>query len=159
MGLVFCMGGDMLLMFPDNKKAFLLGLVSFLLGHVVFGITFAVLSGFHAWDILSAVVLLAVGIGFFLFMRPHLGNMQGPVIFYILVISFMVNRAIATFWGGAFTSAQAWMITLGAGLFYVSDVMLSLARYVKPYRYNRISLAFYYGGLYLITIAASYFTN
>lgn len=155
-GLVLCMAGDLLLMFPRNPRAFRAGLVFFLLGHVAYAVTFAVLGGFHGADWVSGAVLLAVGAGFFLYLRPYLGSMQGPVIAYILVISFMVNRGVAVCWSEAFSTAQAWMIALGAVLFYVSDVILAVARYVKPFRYNRISLAFYYSGQALIALAASY---
>jgi len=144
-------------MFPQNRKAFLVGLIFFLLGHVAYAVTFAVLGGFRAGDLVSGLVLFLLGAGLFLYMRPHLGKMQGPVILYILVISFMVNRAVALFGTGVFTSLQAWMITAGAVLFYVSDVILAYARYVNPFRTNRISLAFYYAGQFLIALAASYF--
>jgi len=63
---------------------------------------------------------------------------------------------VAVFWSEAFTPAQACMIALGAILFYVSDVILAVARYVRPFRYNRISLAFYYAGQALIALAASH---
>lgn len=155
-GLGLCMAGDLFLMFPKNRQAFLAGLVFFLLGHVAYAVTFALLSGFHPADWVSGAILLAAGAGFFLYLRPHLGSMQGPVIAYILVISFMVNRGAAAFWSDAFTPAQAWMIFLGAVLFYVSDVILAVARYVRPFRTNRISLAFYYGGQALIALAASW---
>ncbi len=156
-GLVLCLAGDVMLMFPQNRKAFLAGLVFFLLGHVAYAVTFAVLSGFHARDLVSGLVLLVLGAALFLYMRPHLGKMQGPVVFYILVISFMVNRAVALFGAGAFTNLQAWMITAGAGLFYLSDVILAYARYVNPFRTHRISLAFYYAGQFLIALSASCF--
>ncbi len=155
-GLALCMAGDMMLMFPQNRKAFLAGLIFFLLGHVAYAVTFAVLGGFHGEDWVSGLLLLVVGVAFFLYLRPSLGTMKGPVIVYILVISFMVNRGVALFESEAFTPVQAWMIALGAILFYVSDVILALARYARPFRYNRISLAFYYAGQALIALAASY---
>jgi uncharacterized membrane protein YhhN len=156
-GLALCMAGDVMLMFPQNRKAFLAGLIFFLLGHVAYAVTFAVLGGFHGGDFVSGLVLFVLGAGLFLYMRPHLGKMQVPVILYILVISFMVNRAEALFGTGAVTDLQAWMIMAGAVLFYISDVILAYARYVNPFRTNRISLAFYYAGQFLIALAASYF--
>jgi hypothetical protein len=35
--------------------------------------------------------------------------------------------------------------------------MLAANRFWRPWRYNRISLAFYYGGQLLIALAAGYF--
>jgi hypothetical protein len=49
------------------------------------------------------------------------------------------------------------MILTGALLFYISDIMLAANRFWKPWRYNRISLAFYYGGQLLIALAAGCF--
>jgi uncharacterized membrane protein YhhN len=146
-----------MLMFPQNRKAFLAGLVFFLLGHVAYGVTFTLLRGFQGPDLVSGLILLAVGTGFFVFLMPGLGTMKGPVIFYILVISFMVNRGLALIGDEAFGPCQAGLIALGAVLFYVSDVIVAVARYAKPFRYNRISLAFYYAGQFLIALAASLF--
>jgi len=155
-GLALCMAGDMMLMFPQDRRAFLAGLVFFLLGHVAYGATFAVLGGFRAGDWVSAALLLLAGLLLFLYLRPGLGGMQGPVVVYILVITFMVNRGVSLFGSDAFSRAQACMIAAGAVLFYVSDVMLAVARYARPFRYHRISLAFYYAGQALIALAASY---
>lgn len=155
-GLALCMAGDMMLMFPQNRRAFLAGLIFFLLGHVAYGVTFTVLGGFRPYDAISAAILLAAGCLFFLYLRPTLGSMQGPVIVYILVITFMVNRGVSLFGSQAFSATQAWMIALGAILFYVSDVILAVARYARPFRTHRISLAFYYAGQALIALAASY---
>ena len=83
--------------------------------------------------------------------------MKFPVILYIVIISVMVNRACSTLASPEFSGLQVWMITLGAILFYISDVILALNRFWKTWQYNRISLVFYYGGQGLIALAASYF--
>ena len=56
----------------------------------------------------------------------------------------------------AIGAGQAVLVLIGAVLFYVSDVILAAARFWKPWRYHRISLAFYYSGQLLIALAASY---
>jgi uncharacterized membrane protein YhhN len=156
-GLIFCFGGDMALMFQANPRAFRLGLVLFLLGHVVYSIVFAVYSGFHGEDALSALVLLALAVAIFIYLLPGLGPMKGPVLLYIVIISFMMNRAISAFYGDFFNSTQAVMVTLGAALFYISDVILAVSRFRTRYRYNRISLAFYYSGQALLMMSAGFF--
>lgn len=158
-GLVLCLVGDVMLMFPDNKRAFLIGLIFFLLGHVAYTITFALYTSFAGKDYITAGVLLVIGLALFIYLLPNLGSMKGPVILYILVISVMVNRAIAAFDSESFSYAQAMIIAAGAILFYVSDVILAVSRFGKPWKYNRISLAFYYAGQYLIAISASYFVQ
>lgn len=156
-GLVFSFGGDVALMFQENRKAFMAGLVLFLLAHVAYTAVFTALGRFSAWDALSAAVLLAAGVVFYRLIRPNLGTMRVPVILYMLVISLMVNRAVSTLVSPAFGSGQAAMVAIGAVLFYVSDVILAAARFWRPFRYHRVSLAFYYCGQLLIALAASYF--
>ncbi len=157
-GLALSFGGDIALMFQANRKAFMIGLVLFLLAHVAYAVTFTLLLGsLGAIVWLAALVLVALGVGIYLVFRSGLGTMKVPVIVYIVVISVMVNQAAATFDSSAFSAGQAWMIAIGAVLFYVSDVILAANRFWKPFQYNRISLAFYYAGQFLIALAASYF--
>lgn len=156
-GLVLSLRGDIALMFPDNRKAFMTGLVLFLLAHVAYAITFTLLDSLHTTDWLTALVLLVIGAGFFFLIRGGLGTMRVPVIVYLVVISVMVNQALSTFTGSMFSQRQAWMVSIGAILFYISDVILAANRFWKSFQYNRISLAFYYAGQCLIALAASYF--
>jgi uncharacterized membrane protein YhhN len=89
--------------------------------------------------------------------QDDLGQLRWPVIAYMLVISVMVNRAISTLASPAFRPGQAAMIAVGAILFYISDVILAANRFWRPWKYDRISLAFYYSGQLLIALAASSF--
>lgn len=156
-GLVFSLGGDVALMFQESRRAFLVGLVLFLLAHIAYTVVFTALGRSSRWDVLSAVVLLAAGVGFYGLIRPNLGAMRGPVIVYMIVISVMVNRAASTLASPVLGTLQAAMVAAGAVLFYVSDVILAAARFWKPWRYHRISLAFYYAGQFFIALAASSF--
>jgi uncharacterized membrane protein YhhN len=155
-GLVLSLGGDVALMFESNPW-FLAGLVLFLLAHVVYAIGFTLLNGFHPQDLISGAVLLAAAVAVFFYLRPGLGSMQGPVVFYILVICFMVNRAVSTFFGDVFTVTQAWLLTLGAILFWLSDLVLAVNRFRHPFPANRLSLFLYFGGQLLIALSPSYF--
>jgi uncharacterized membrane protein YhhN len=156
-GLLLSLGGDISLMFQENRKAFKIGLVLFLLAHITYTVAFALLGVFSTWDFLSAGILLVVGVGFFLLIRPNLGTMQGPVIAYIVVISVMVNQAGSTLVSPVFGASQALTILIGSILFYISDVILAANRFWKSWTYNRISLAFYYSGQLLIAMAAGCF--
>jgi uncharacterized membrane protein YhhN len=157
LGLLFSLAGDIALMFQEKRKAFLAGLGFFLAAHIVYAAVFLTLGRFTLWDLLPALILAAVGAGFYILIRPNLGSMKGPVIGYIVVISFMVSRALSTWASPELTSDQAWMIASGALLFYFSDVILAANKFWKPWRYNRISLVFYFSGQFLIALAASYF--
>lgn len=156
-GLVLSLGGDVALMFQENRKAFLAGLVLFLLAHIAYTVVFTALGRSSVWDILSAAVLAAAGVGFYRLIGPGLGAMRGPVLVYMLVISLMVNRAVSTLASPVFGTAQGAMAASGAVLFYISDVLLAANKFWKPWPYHRVSLAFYYAGQFLIALAASYF--
>ncbi len=158
-GLALSFGGDMALMFQENRKAFTIGLGLFLLAHVAYTVTFILLGRFSLDDFFSAIFLLVGGIGFYQLVSPNLGKMRGPVIVYIVIISLMVNRAFAVMGSPAFQLGQVFMIIGGAILFYVSDIILALSRFWKPWKYHRISLAFYYSGQLLIALAASFFSG
>ncbi len=158
-GLILSFGGDIALMFEDNRKAFMLGLELFLSAHVAYTVVFALLGRVSVWDALTIASLLAAGGWFYTRIRPNLGEMRAPVIAYMLVISVMVTRAAATLTSPDFSNAQAVMIVLGALLFYLSDAILAANSFWKPWRYRRVSLAPYYSGQLLIALAASYFVS
>jgi uncharacterized membrane protein YhhN len=155
--LALSLGGDLALMFPEKRKAFALGLGFFLLAHIAYALVFSATRGFGLIDVVSAAVLLAMGAIIYVLFYPKLGGMRLPVLAYMLVISIMVNRAVSVLAGSSLSTGQGLMIALGAVLFYVSDIMLAANRFWKPWRYTRISLAFYYGGQALIALSASYF--
>jgi uncharacterized membrane protein YhhN len=155
-GLILSLGGDVALMFETNR-AFLVGLVLFLLAHVVYSITFTGPNGFHPADIATGAVLLVVAVAIYLYLRPGLGRMQGPVIAYTLIICFMVNRAISAFFGDAFTITQAWLLSLGAVFFMLSDIVLAVNRFRRPMEKHRLSLFAYYLGQLLIALSPAYF--
>jgi uncharacterized membrane protein YhhN len=156
LGLILSLGGDVALMFKSNR-AFLIGLVLFLLAHIVYSVAFTVPNGFHTGDLVTGAVLLVLAAVVYRYLKPGLGAMQGPVIVYILVICFMVNRAASAFFGDAFSTAQAWLMTLGATLFWLSDLALAVNRFRLPFKAERLSLFLYYGGQLLIALSPSYF--
>jgi len=155
-GLILSLGGDVALMFP-SQRAFTLGLALFLLAHLVYSLTFTLPNGFHPPDLISGAVLLAVAAACYLYLKPGLGSMKGPVLVYILVICFMAHRALSLFFGDAFTPAQAWLASAGAVLFLLSDWILAIDRFRHPLKRERLGLLAYYAGQLLIALTASYF--
>lgn len=155
LGLCFSFGGDVSLMFIDNRKAFTAGLALFLLAHIVYASVFSFFTVLSSGDIVPALILFAAAAVIYRIFSPNLGNMRIPVIFYIIIISVMVHRAFSLFRSGILSNGRGTMILAGSLLFYVSDVMLASARFRKAWKYNRISLFFYYSGQFLIAAAAS----
>jgi len=134
-----------------------IGLVLFLLAHVVYAVGFTLFNGFHPGDLAVGLVLLILGAGVYAYLWPGLGGMKLPVALYVVIICLMVNRAASTFFGTAFTITQALLLTAGALLFWLSDLMLAVNRFRRPFRYHRLSLALYYGGQLLIALSPAYF--
>jgi len=156
LGLLLSLGGDVSLMLR-TKRWFLIGLVLFLLAHVVYAVAFTAPSGFHVGDWAVGGVLLVVGVATLAYLRPGLDRMAGPVLIYTLVILFMVNRAISTHFGSYFTSSQAWLVTIGAILFMLSDVLLAVNRFRRPFKAEPFGLFLYYGGQLLIALSTWHF--
>jgi len=156
-GLVLSLGGDVALMFKDNQKAFGVGLVLFLLAHIAYTVVFTLLGRVSPLAAVSIPLLAAVGVGFYALIRSNLGQMRLPVIAYMVVISVMVSRAISTLASPLFWTGQAVMVAVGAILFYLSDMILAANRFWRSWKYDRISLAFYYAGQLLIALAANAF--
>jgi uncharacterized membrane protein YhhN len=145
-GLLFSLGGDVALMPPDSNSKFRIGLLLFLSAHIIYIAAFWFLGSFVLTDIISAVILTVVALAFYRLIRRNLGAMKIPVIIYMIIICLMVNRALST---------RIPLIIVGAILFFVSDMLLALNRFFKKWKYERISLAFYYGGQFLIALSTS----
>jgi len=151
--LLFSFGGDIALMFGENQKAFRIGLVLFLIAHIVYALAFFKFAGGNIAPVgITVFIGIIAAIGYF-YLYPKLGPMRLSVLAYILVISYMLNRAIATHFGTTFSNQQAWLISIGAGLFYLSDLILAINRFRWPFKYNHVSLAFYYSGQLLIALS------
>jgi len=152
-GMIFCLGGDVFLSLPAPKM-FLFGLVSFLLGHVFYAAAFFYSAGFNQWAGIGLVISALVGAGVFLWLRPHLGAMKIPVIFYILVISVMVVGAWSII-GAGHLNLEGRMAAFGGALgFYVSDIFVARQRFLKADFVNRlIGLPLYYGGQFMLAFS------
>jgi len=155
-GLVFCLGGDVFLALPQ-KKAFMLGLVSFLVGHVFYVIGFFSVAGPSGWTWVS-LLLAAIFSGLvYLRLRSHLGKMRGPVIGYMVVITVMVCAASSVLGAADFSLSGRVMAFSGAVAFYFSDVFVARDRFMKKEFVNRlIGLPMYYAGQFLIAFSLGF---
>ncbi|MBU2515753.1 lysoplasmalogenase [bacterium] len=152
LGMLFCLGGDVALMF-DSSKAFKAGLVLFLIGHIFYAATLLAFNDVTFFEPLPSLSVLFVSLLVFRYLFPGLKEMKVPVLFYIIVISIMLNAALLTFQSGFFNETQAWLLAIGAALFYISDIILAVNKFRLPFKYNRISLAFYFAGQLLIALS------
>jgi uncharacterized membrane protein YhhN len=159
LGLLLSFGGDIALMFQDKPVPFRLGLVLFLLAHIVYGATFLRFSGPVAQFPLFCALFFGLGTAIYLLLLPGLGTMKISVGLYVLIISFMAAAAVSTLFSGEITRATAILVAAGSLLFYISDVILALNRFRFPMKYNRLSLIPYYAGQFLITVSTYYFVE
>jgi len=156
LGLAFSLGGDVALMFRTDS-AFLIGVGFFALAQLTYGFTFRLLEGFHAPKDPVVIVPFITSMLFLIFMYKYLGRMRIPVAIYALLISFMVCSAISTLFDHGFSPLRSALLVAGASLFYVSDIILAVDKFRRPFRLSRLAnLATYYGGQLLIALATSY---
>jgi uncharacterized membrane protein YhhN len=152
-GLVWGLIGDVCLALKGNR-AFRAGLVSFLLGHILYVVAFAGLTRPSDWLTLGHLFIVAVSLGVFYWLRPHLGPMLVPVCLYIVVISVMTAAAWVAFLNPELAPKGARALFLGALCFYVSDIFVARDKFVKSQYVNRLlGLPLYYSGQFLIAFS------
>jgi uncharacterized membrane protein YhhN len=140
LALVLCFLGDVLLI-PKSKKTFLLGVGSFLLGHLTYIFAFS-LGGWDLWRALPAAIIL--GANAYLvskWLLPYISkDMKNSILAYIVVISVMVVSAL---------SAQVlpmghWAVP-AILVFYFSDLAVARNRFLERSFINKAwGLPFYY---------------
>ncbi|WP_316838862.1 lysoplasmalogenase [Pedobacter gandavensis] len=156
-GLFFCLLGDVLLMLVwQNPSYFMYGLVAFLLGHI-FYISAFYLDFRSAQELdkkgarLAIILCAAFSIGFYFYLRPHLGDMKLPVMVYTFVISLMMM--MAAFRNKRVNVLSFNLILFGALFFLVSDATLAYNKFVKGFDFAGVLImATYMIAQYLITM-------
>jgi uncharacterized membrane protein YhhN len=152
-GLIFCLIGDVCLALPQ-KKAFRVGLVAFLVGHVLYILSFSSLTQIYYWISAWLFILFCMSALIFLWLLPHLKSMLIPVLLYILVITVMVSGAWAVFWKSPFQISGRVFILIGSLCFYFSDVFVARNKFIKEeYRNRLLGLPLYYTGQFLLAFS------
>ena len=157
LGLVFGALGDLALL-GHSRRAFLVGLVAFLFGHIAYVVGAAAVVDPAAWLNAAgwvALVPLIVGAIALRWLWPHLGRLRIAVIAYVLVIIAMVIAALALARGSNLPTATRAAFVVGAVLFFASDLAVARNRFVAPGFVNHAwGLPAYYAGQLLIAWAA-----
>ena len=120
------MRGDVLLSLGDGT--FLLGLVSFLLGHIAYTAAFSLAARRLAPLLLLPMLAYVAAVSPVLV--PVLGDLAVPVVAYMVFIGIMAWRA------AAFAQARgglAGAALLGAILFMLSDTFIAVNQFVSPF--------------------------
>jgi uncharacterized membrane protein YhhN len=153
-GLFFCLAGDVLLALP-GQKAFRVGLVAFLAGHLAYVLAFVRISSPRGVVFWAATVAVLAGSAFvFRWLEPFLGRMRGAVLAYVAAISTMLIAALAVAGNGGLATSGRTLVLLGALCFYLSDLFVARQRFIAPAFANRLyGLPLYYIGQFLLAFS------
>ena len=128
--------GDVILLFTDlGEIYFILGLIFFLIAHILYCILFNKLNRIRkkqnkTFFVIGSILIAVYLISMVSFLMPHLGDLEIPVSIYATVISIMLLFA--------FNGLLVWekpgnlLIFLGAFFFVVSDSILALNKFYHP---------------------------
>ena len=152
LGLLLSLAGDVLLLISPDRL-FLPGLVAFLLAHIAYVIGFNIpVPEMSVWGIALAVF---IGLGGARVVRRIIaalaaqgqGRMRMPILVYSIVISLMILSAMLKLTDVKWEAGAALLVSLGAILFYISDIILAWNKFVSPLQHGRIyNIAAYHLG-------------
>ncbi len=129
--LLFSLAGDVFLIYGDLPTYFMAGLVSFLLAHLCYIIVFRKQADISKSVInVFSLLMIAFGLGYFVFLYPHLNELTVPVACYLMVILIM---AISSNLRGNSNQLTFNLGVYGALLFVVSDSLLAYNSFVEPF--------------------------
>ena len=149
-GLVLCLGGDVFLAIPGDKP-FMAGLVSFLLGHVLYCVAFFSIGNWTTLCLLATAVAIVVSALVYWWLYPHLGDMKIPVLLYVITITVMVIGAFSVTQNQDLPPTGSLCVLLGALLFYLSDLCVARDRFFKLEYVNRlVGLPLYYASQFML---------
>jgi len=152
-GLIFCFIGDVCLALPQ-EKAFMGGLIAFLIGHILYIFSFSSLIQIDQWISGLSFYLFGISALIFLWLRPHLKSMLIPVLLYIVVITVMLSGAWAVFLKSSFQTSGKTLLLAGSLCFYFSDVFVARDKFIKEeYRNRLLGLPLYYTGQFLLAFS------
>jgi len=160
LGLVLGAVGDVALMF-ENDRAFIAGLVAFLLGHLAYVVGFTLLvptSGWYGGAMTGVAIAAVIGAGAVLgYLWPRLGSLKIPVIGYVGVITTMLIGGVAvSMRGRGLPADHRALLTAGAVVFFLSDLAVARERFVARSLWNRmIGLPAYYGAQLMLAWSVS----
>lgn len=134
--LAFSWIGDVILLFADQDEMyFIVGLVAFLVSHVVYIITFSKQLKIRKqknkaifW--IGVTVIIVYLLTMLTILLPSLGDLKIPVFVYALVISTMLLFAFKGFL--IWKEPANWYILLGAIAFVSSDSILAFNKFYAP---------------------------
>lgn len=149
LGIFFSLSGDVFLMVSFarfSNRWFVLGLIAFLLAHVayVLGLNVPLPDVSPLWSLGLALVLALTASRILRriitsIRQKRLQRMALPVALYGTVITLMLLSALLTLYRTDWVTPAAGLVSLGAALFYLSDILLAWNKFVNPIRNGRLA--------------------
>ena len=135
LALNFSLAGDILLMFVDvDPNIFIVGLIAFLLAHVMYVFVFKKKKHSNKPSIPLLILLLAYAAAILLLLKDGLSNLTIPVIIYMIVILTMI--VFASLRKGSVNNVSYGLVLLGAIFFIISDSILAINKFYEPVVYS-----------------------
>ncbi len=139
--LIFGMSGDLFIIFDDK---FLFGLASFLIGHVLY-ITYFLLGDIKLNIYAAIIIFVATSVtlvGMYFTKNKEFNNkLIPPIIVYTLVLAFALVAAISY---DLTKYSNLRFFSIGLGLFFISDGLLSLDKFIKKFKFTYIFILLTY---------------
>ncbi len=143
LGIIFSLAGDIFIML--SNRWFIAGLGAFLLAHVsyIIGLNSPIGEASPLWAIIIGVILALATARI---LRPILsglrekgqGKLVAPVMIYGTIITIMLLSAILTIYRTDWNTSATGLVSLGAILFYFSDIILAWYKFVRPIKNGRL---------------------
>jgi uncharacterized membrane protein YhhN len=160
LGILFSLVGDIALMLP--REQFILGLAAFLVAQLAYIIGFnASLPPLNLASLALALMVALPAITIYLRVASGLraSDQPGlilPILAYTVVLSLMTLSALLTLLRNEWQPGPALLVSAGALLFFLSDTILALNKFVAPIKYGRVAnMATYHLGQILIVVGVS----
>jgi len=127
-GLIFSLIGDTILMI-EEKRFFIHGLVFFLFAQIAYIFAMSIGYRFQPWNIFIALPFIICILILYNSIKQKSPGKAKSVLVYMIVISAMTFFAVAQFNNGSIL--KAYLLSLGALLFVISDIMLAVNEFIK----------------------------
>jgi uncharacterized membrane protein YhhN len=150
-GILLSLVGDVALL-SASDTAFQVGLVGFLIAHVLYIVANLGVAVWPGWTAVVAIAVGAATVVLLRYVRPADKVIRAATIVYGVAITAMVITAWATV-GGPLGWAP--LAAVGAVLFYISDASLAINRFYRPIPHVAyLALGVYWLGQLGIALAA-----
>lgn len=156
---VMCLCGDIFLGFHyriKNKKLFLGGVATFMLGHIFFIEAFVHLQKLVWTDFIFPICAIGITVLVTYAKKMFLGKLRPYVYTYSFFVAMLFSKSMHIMIKAP--TAQTFCLAIGAGLFLISDfLILFLYFYEKrPWSTHGWNLATYYYGMFFLAASLLY---